>query len=137
MTPEELAALYARAAPDATAWRTSDFRDVLNAPGGFLCTVPHAFALGRTAADEAELILIASHPDHRRRGLAAQCLSAFHAKALRRGAKTAFLEVAESNRAARALYAKAGYTEAGRRKGYYAGANGRETALILRRPLTN
>jgi ribosomal-protein-alanine N-acetyltransferase len=48
-----------------------------------------------------------------------------------RGAAAIFLEVREDNEAARALYAQAGFTEAGRRQGYYSGVDG----LVLRRNL--
>ena len=48
-----------------------------------------------------------------------------------RGASEAFLEVAEDNRAARALYARGGWAPVGRRPGYYGGGD----ALILRRGL--
>ena len=48
------------------------------------------------------------------------------------GAERMFLEVAEGNAAARALYARTGFAGAGRRRGYYARADGsREDALIL------
>jgi ribosomal-protein-alanine N-acetyltransferase len=43
-----------------------------------------------------------------------------------------FLEVSEANGAARALYAAAGFEEAGRRRRYYADGS---DALVLRRAL--
>jgi ribosomal-protein-alanine N-acetyltransferase len=44
--------------------------------------------------------------------------------------------VDEGNAAARQLYRRAGFMEAGRREGYYAAADGkRATALVLRRDL--
>ena len=136
MTADDLADLYSRAFPDGTGWRAGDFRDVLASQGSFLCARPHAFALGRMAADEAELLLIATDPDHRRSGLGRRCIAAFHDEARARGAVTAFLEVAESNVAARGLYVSAGYREVGRRKEYYASRDGgQQTALILRRDL--
>jgi len=46
------------------------------------------------------------------------------------GAKAIFLEVRESNRAARALYEKWAFTEEGRRKSYY--KDPEEDALILK-----
>ena len=59
-------------------------------------------------------------------------LQALLHEAAARGATEVFLEVAESNAAARALYAKAGAQEVGRRRRYYAdGAD----ALILRMAL--
>jgi ribosomal-protein-alanine N-acetyltransferase len=44
-----------------------------------------------------------------------------------------FLEVAEANAAARALYAAAGFAEVGRRRRYYADGG---DALVLRRGLS-
>jgi ribosomal-protein-alanine N-acetyltransferase len=46
------------------------------------------------------------------------------------------LEVAETNGAARAVYAQAGFTQTGRRRGYYRGADGAAVdALVLVRKL--
>jgi ribosomal-protein-alanine N-acetyltransferase len=54
------------------------------------------------------------------------------AGAAARGATRLFLEVADDNAAALALYARAGFSEAGRRPGYYARPDGvRQDALIL------
>ena len=137
MTPAGLAALYARAAPGASGWSAANFKGVLDSPGAFLCTQTHAFALGRVAADEAELILIATDPRHRRQGQATECMEAFEARAKALGATRAFLEVAESNAPARTLYARCGYAEIGRRKGYYARNDGtREDAILLAHDLT-
>ncbi|MDU8944570.1 GNAT family N-acetyltransferase [Ovoidimarina sediminis] len=137
MTPEDIAALYARAVPYPVGWGPDDLRKILAHPGAFITSLAHAFALGRVAADEAELLLIATDPDHRRTGAATHCLAAFEDEARARGAVTAFLEVAESNAPARALYAARGYEKVGQRPGYYASADGtKETALILRRDLT-
>ncbi|MEL6167339.1 MAG: GNAT family N-acetyltransferase [Pseudomonadota bacterium] len=137
MTPEDLAALTARAFPESRArWRTGDFRSFLDTPGAFLATGPHGFAMGRVAADEAELILIATDPDHRRAGHGRNALAAFEAEAHARGARRAYLDVAEGNRAARGLYLSAGYTEVARRPGYYRTSAGRtQTALILEKAL--
>ncbi|MEM0948814.1 MAG: GNAT family N-acetyltransferase [Pseudomonadota bacterium] len=136
MMSDDLAALYARAFPGQSGWGAADFREVLASPGAFLRALPHAFALGRTAADEAELLLIATDPSHQRTGLGARCLGAFHDEARIRGAQSAFLEVAESNIGARALYDAAGYVEVGRRNAYYSTDEGLpQTALILRRTL--
>lgn len=92
---------------------------LLIAPGVFPCTEDGGFAIGRVAADEAELLTIAVAPEARRKGLGRRLLAAFEAEAARRGAAVAFLEVAETNAAARALYTGAGWRETGRRRGYY------------------
>jgi [ribosomal protein S18]-alanine N-acetyltransferase len=137
MTPEALAALHARcfaAAP--RPWTAREFEEVLAGPGMFLCAIAEGFAVGRVAGPEAELLTLAVDPEARRRGLGRWLVAGFEAEAARRGAVDAYLEVAEGNAAARALYAAAGWTGAGRRRGYYA-APGRpaEDALVLRKAL--
>lgn len=114
----------------------AEFADLLAAPPCFLCTRPDAFALGRTAAGEAELLTLAVAPRRRRHGLGRLLLQDFEAASVARGAVRAFLEVAATNDAARALYRAAGYREAGRRPGYYRRPDGAQIdALILDKPL--
>lgn len=79
--------------------------------------------------DEGYITNICVHPDFRRMGVAATLM-----ESLLRGAKArelAFLtlEVRPSNGAARALYTRFGFKEAGRRKDYY--ENPMEDALIM------
>lgn len=98
---------------------------------------PTGFALVRVAADEAEILSIGIVPDVRRRGLGARLLGALAAAAAARGATALFLEVAEDNAAARALYLSNGFAEVGRRPGYYRRAGGPAVAaLVLRRGLS-
>lgn len=135
MNAADLAALHEAAT--GTGWSERAFTGFLADPACFLDADGQSFALGRVAADEAELLMLATHPEARRQGLARARLAGFESQARARGATRAFLEVAEGNRAARKLYAAAGYAEAGRRKGYYRGADHtREDALILARDLT-
>lgn len=138
MTPEAMAATHARAfAGHGRAWSTAEFRDLLHSDHVFSLGDARAFALGRVVADEAELLTLATDPVHRRMGLARGRLRAFEAEAALRDATTAFLEVAEDNAAARALYVASGYAETGRRKGYYTSKpGGTVDALLLRKPLT-
>lgn len=117
--PETLAAIHAAAMILPRPWSVAEFASLLSFPGTFATGAAQAFALGRVILDEAELLTLATHPDHRRQGLARAALSAFETEALDRGAATAFLEVAENNAPARALYCAAGYTVTGRRPGYY------------------
>ncbi len=136
MTPEAMAALHTRVFPGRAGWAAQDFADVLASPGAILSTTDHAFALGRQAADEAELLLIITDPDHRRAGHAQRCLLDLEQQAFDQGARWLFLEVAETNASARAFYAAQHYEEVARRKNYFSGANGtRETALVLKRRL--
>ncbi len=82
-------------------------------PGGGLA--PAGFALYRAVAGEAELLTISVLPEARREGLGAGLLAACEDGARASGAARLFLEVAEGNVAARALYDRAGYRECGRR----------------------
>ena len=92
------------------------------------------FAVAWHVMDEGELANLAVAPDHRRRGIGQALLEAVTTDALGRGTSQLYLEVRESNTAARQLYATAGFVEVGRRKQYY--RRPLEDALILRRTLT-
>jgi len=81
--------------------------------------------------DEAELLNLAVSRQSRRRGTGAALVQHAVREAAARGARAVFLEVRESNVAARALYASAGFDQVGRRKGYYERPT--EDALILRK----
>ena len=98
-------------------------------------SAPAGFTLCRVAADEAEILTLATSPIHRRRGVALALLEAAMEAAGARGAKALFLEVAADNIAAHALYAKAEFVPVGARRGYYARADGAIDAVILRREL--
>ena len=136
MTPETLARLHARAFTHPRPWTALEFASLLDSPHVFAVGDSRAFALGRVIADEAELLTIAADPALRRQGLGRAALAAFHAAATARGARTAFLEVAADNIAARALYDAAGYRRCGERPGYYRGPDGHAVdALLMARAL--
>ncbi|HSK88940.1 MAG TPA: ribosomal protein S18-alanine N-acetyltransferase [Anaerolineales bacterium] len=69
--------------------------------------------------DEAHVATLATHPDFRRQGVAKRLLSHALLHLIEEGAQSSFLEVRESNLAAREMYRKFGYEEAGRRRRYY------------------
>jgi [ribosomal protein S18]-alanine N-acetyltransferase len=100
-------------------------------------TAAHAevggYSVMARAADEAELLNIAVAETKRGRGLGAALIARAIADAKEWGAGAMFLEVRASNAAALALYRRAGFREAGRRRGYYRRPS--EDALILRREL--
>jgi ribosomal protein S18 acetylase RimI-like enzyme len=64
------------------------------------------------------------------RGAGSQLLDDLVATARAKNGDAIFLEVRESNHAARSFYQRAGFCEAGLRKGYYAGP--REDAILYR-----
>lgn len=112
-------ALVHAAATDDRPWSEDEFASLLDSPGCFATGDARAFALVRVILDEAELLTIATHPDHRRQGLARALMVAWQAEAARRGATRAFLEVAADNAPARTLYDTCGYEVTGLRRGYY------------------
>ena len=137
MPAEDLAALHATAFTDTPRpWTAAEIAALLAQPGTLLAEAPRAFALGRVAGPEAELLTLAVHPDARRRGLARALVGRIEAMAAAAGAEEIFLEVAATNAAARALYAGLGYAQTGRRPRYYARpAAPPVDALVLRKRL--
>lgn len=91
------------------------------------------FALARTVANEAELLLLAVARDVQRRGIGKMLLERFAERASGAGAERLHLEVREGNHAVN-LYEQAGFTLAGRRRNYYCGRDGlRYDALTFAR----
>ena len=88
-----------------------------------------AFAVG----EDAEVLNMAVESASRGKGYAGQMLDSVLIELGGRGVRNAFLEVRESNEAARGLYEKRGFTEIGRRKNYY--RRPVEDALVMRRTL--
>ncbi|GAW41666.1 ribosomal-protein-alanine N-acetyltransferase [Brevundimonas sp. SH203] len=133
--PDVLAALHAEAF--AAPWDARAFSDLLAQPGVCLGVETDGFILIRVVLDEAEILTLAVRPDARRQGLGRRLVERACDAAKEAGAASLFLEVAEDNAAARALYARAGFVEIGRRKAYYTGTDGRRIdALALRRDLS-
>ena len=129
-TPARLAGIHAAAFP--VPWDAAALADLLTQAGVFAIEQPDGFILLRTVADEAEILTLAVHPQARRHGLGARLVGEGATEAAARGATRLFLEVADDNAAALALYARAGFSEAGRRPGYYARPDGgRQDGLIL------
>ncbi len=75
------------------------------------------------------MLTLAVAPAVRRQGVAGALLAGAMAAAHEQAARTMVLEVAIGNTAARTLYERAGFVEAGRRPRYYADGG---DALILR-----
>ena len=128
--PGRLAAIHAEAF--ATPWDEAALSELLAAPGVFAVAEDDGFILIRVVVDEAEILTLAVRPSARRAGLGVRLVEAAVVRAAALGAERMFLEVAEGNAAARALYARSGFVEMGRRRGYYSHADGSgEDALTL------
>jgi ribosomal-protein-alanine N-acetyltransferase len=124
----------------ADPWTEESFRRLLaGEPAIFLVAVTPpdsaiaGYAIAFSIDEDAEVLNVAVEPSFRGKGLAGQMLDAVLIELRARGVRTAFLEVRESNRAARALYGSRGFTEIGRRHRYY--RRPVEDALVMRRVL--
>jgi ribosomal-protein-alanine N-acetyltransferase len=92
------------------------------------------FILSRIVAGEAEILSAAVAAVRRGKGIGRQLLDLHLRRLAGLGVHAVFLEVAEDNWPARALYRRAGFRDVGRREGYYDDGKG-VAALILRRDL--
>lgn len=88
------------------------------------------FIIARAIGVEWEIENIALAGPARRRGLGTRLLGEFLDLARAQGAEAVFLEVRESNRAARALYEKWSFMRSGRRQRYY--KDPEEDAILYR-----
>lgn len=85
----------------------------------------------QTVFPEADIMNVAVHPDHRRKGIAQALIHALENHLKQRGVESLTLEVRASNIPAISLYQKLGFQEVGRRRNYY--RNPKEDALILKK----
>jgi len=115
--PETLAALHAGSFD--RGWTATTFADLLEQPGVAAIAEADGFILFRVVADEAEILTLAVRPEMRGRGQGGDLTRKAAAAAAAAGARRLFLEVAEDNAAARALYHRAGFEAVGRRPRYY------------------
>ena len=114
------------ACPEAAQWNCADYlkhsclvADMDGQVAGFLVS-------RQSTPGEHEILNLAVHPARRGKGLARDLL-----KAAMGAQQTWFLEVRESNQAAVACYASAGFLPSGRREQYY--RDPAEAAIVMRR----
>lgn len=141
-TPGDLRAILAleRASPTAARWGTALYEELLRAPAsGRVALVAEqasgeadviAFLVARQVEREWEVENIAVNESSRRQGVGSLLLGAFLDLARRSASEAIFLEVRESNHAARALYEKWRFVLSGRRPAYYSAPQ--EDALVYR-----
>lgn len=140
--PEDAAALAAvHAEGFDEAWTAEAIARLVRADASLTLKVSAAdgtivgFVMGFLAADESEVLTIAVAQRARRQGVGLLLMSAFADAAQLAGASSVYLDVAQSNLAARRLYERLGYVETGRRRGYYKRAGGGEDAIVLTKTL--
>jgi tRNA threonylcarbamoyladenosine biosynthesis protein TsaB len=92
-----------------------------------------AFLVANHVGREWELENVTVEASFRRKGLATRLLNELLIRARSTNSESVFLEVRESNQAARALYGKWGFEQGARRRGYY--TTPPEDAILYRRTL--
>jgi len=139
---EVLAQLHRQCFRDA--WTPKTFAEMLNGAGVFALLavtadgLPAGFALARVTVGEGEILTIGVLPRRREKGVGRALLAGLVGQVARTGGHCLFLEVAESNRAARRLYESSGFRAVGRRPNYYTDVLGKpEAAIIMRRDLSS
>lgn len=110
------------------AWTRSQCLGILGMPGVWLTLARvdgqiAGFALARAILDEAELLLLATAPACRRRGIGAALLRSIISEARGRGVSRMHLEVRAGNGAIE-LYRSHGFAKVGERRDYYRGKTG-------------
>ncbi len=131
-----LAALHAEAFDPS--WPAAEIAALIAAPGALALAATlqgdlAGFILCRIASDEAEVLTLATSAGLRRRGVASRLLAASETALREAGAGALFLEVAEDNPGALALYERLDFARVGRRPGYYSRADRPPAAAVIMR----
>jgi ribosomal-protein-alanine N-acetyltransferase len=127
-----------REAPSAAQWAQQQYENAVGSRDRVALVVAknsvlEAFLVARVLDLEWEIENIVVEGERRRRGLALRLLVEVTNLARLQKAQAIFLEVRESNRAARSLYEKNGFIQIGRRPRYYHEPD--EDALVYRRAI--
>ena len=131
-----MAAIHAACFTTPRPWSAAEIASILDSTFAFVLTEPSGFLIGRVVAGEAELITLAVDPGARKRGTGGRLVDGFLAEAKARGGESVFLEVLASNLPAQSLYARKGFEQKGKRRGYYLSPEGeRLDALVLARAI--
>ncbi len=146
LEPVDAAAAEALAAVHTEAfgypWSAADIASALQSPGAFGLAIRietgriAGFILARAIAGEGEILTLAVSPTVQRRGIGRALVEATIGICTETRVESLFLEAAQDNLPAIALYSQTGFESAGLRKGYYRrdGAPAVD-ALVMRRTL--
>ncbi len=116
-------------------WSEASFHEALSSPWTFGIAAQGSrgvagYLIAREVAGTGEVLNLAVAPEFRRRGVGGALLRAGLTALRHRRVEEVLLEVRESNRSARSLYASHGFRPVGQRAAYY--RNPKEDALVLR-----
>lgn len=118
-SPEALAATHRAAFGPEAGWRASDFAGYLTDPTALIIGTSKCFALVRLMGPEAEILTLATHPSIQGQGRATALLHDVLRRLRDVQVEEVFLDVSDQNTAARALYARCGFTGFALRHNYY------------------
>ena len=118
-------------------WTPGNFQDSISS--GYRCVrlclagETLGYHVAMRGPGEMHLLNLTVAPDHQRRGLGSRLLDELIVHCQAEQLQTLWLEVRQSNQAAQALYAKAGFADVGLRKDYYPlDAARREHAVVMK-----
>lgn len=123
--------------PMSEAMLADCFGPLYRCTGLYQEEVLQGFTIVQQIVDEATLFDICVQPLAQGKGLGKLLLERVINDARHHGALVLMLEVRASNIAAIGLYQRLGFSEIGRRKGYYPTADGREDAVLMDLDLEN
>lgn len=131
---EWISACEAEIFPDP--WKKEDILDLISKDGAmcFVATLmgkPVSYVLGRKIAPEGEIYRVATKNEYRKNGYAHLLLNFLFEREEKNGISELYLEVRESNTAARNLYTGCGFVEISIRKNYYKSPS--ENAVIMKK----
>jgi len=124
-TSADLPQIMAIAEQSETAahWHVPDYNGIFVTPRTLLVAESESrivgFAIAHNIAGEWELESIAVEAFYQQRGIGSRLITAVIEEAKKSNAKFIFLEVRETNLAAKLLYERRGFQQYGRRKAYY------------------
>ena len=127
-----IAALEEAIFPDA--WDYRSVMDLITTEGAMCFTASEggrviAYVIGRLIAPEGEIYRVAVDEAYRKRGIAYRLLDYAVKTSRGKGLESIFLEVHSMNTPAINLYRAYGFSEVGRRKGYY--RNPTDDAIVM------
>ncbi len=131
-----MASLHRKAFHPAAQWSEAEFSTLISASATFGFALSSAetlqtFALIQFIPSEAEILTLATDPVYQRQSLAQALLQKIEHYLQPQGLNRWLLDVAETNKGAIAFYQSLGFSEDGRRPGYYRRADGHHADAIL------
>jgi ribosomal-protein-alanine N-acetyltransferase len=135
--PGDSGAIYeiCRQSPEAAQWPKESYERTYSLGEIVLIAEINAqvcgFLVARITGDESEILNTAVDPAYRRKGIGTLLLTSAISTAQAHNAKSIYLEVRESNRAAISFYGQHGFAKTAERRGYYSSPT--ENAVVMKK----